>query len=69
MLAVGPLGPQYCRIFACHELGRHAHLDYVFNENNLTLDTKNWQLVLYWYRLMTLKLGISVNNLLIYFSK
>ena len=26
MLAVGPLGPQYCCIFACHELGRHAHL-------------------------------------------
>ena len=26
MLAVGPLGPQYCWIFAWNELGRHAHL-------------------------------------------
>ena len=26
MLAVGPLGPQYCLLFAWYELGRQAHL-------------------------------------------
>ena len=26
MLAVGPLGPQYCWLFAWYELGRQAHL-------------------------------------------
>ena len=26
MLAVGPLGPHYCRLFAWYKLGRHAHL-------------------------------------------
>ena len=27
MLAVGPLGPQYCWLFVQYELGRQAHLD------------------------------------------
>ena len=27
MLAVGPLGPQYCLLFAWYELGRQAHLE------------------------------------------
>ena len=26
MLAVGPLGPQYCLLFAWHELGTHSYL-------------------------------------------
>ena len=26
MLAVGPLGQQYCRLFVWYELGRQAHL-------------------------------------------
>ena len=29
MLAVGPLGPQYCLLFAWYELGRQAHLLYL----------------------------------------
>ena len=40
MLAVGPLGPQYCRLFAWYKLGRHANVhlgiqNLFRNEHNL----------------------------------
>ena len=38
MLAVGPLGPQYCCLFAWYELGRQAQLGRR-HENELSLFT------------------------------
>ena len=58
MLAVGPLGPQYCWLFAWYELGRHAYLGHkkvmnrniriniLFNLNTLILSNYNYSIFL-----------------------